>query len=135
VAGVGNEEKPLPDMGCAEARSAQIERRDGVTLAFHVSTNKVEPSKSVLACNLLAKDCARALLSDEPEEVRPEMALIIETATAPGCAEGLAGAGACPDRALVCPPCAPESVAPDPDTSEEVALGESGKVASANIDN
>jgi hypothetical protein len=31
-----------------EARSAQIDRSDGVARAFQVSVNKVEPSKSVL---------------------------------------------------------------------------------------
>jgi hypothetical protein len=46
-----------------EARSAEIERPDGVARSFQVSLNKVEPSKSVLARNLLAKDDARAALS------------------------------------------------------------------------
>lgn len=55
----------------ADARSALIERPDGVSLAFQVSVYKVEPSEAVLARNLLAKDDARAALSDEMEPVRP----------------------------------------------------------------
>jgi hypothetical protein len=53
---VGQEEKPLSDVRRAEARSAKIERPAGVTRSFQISLNKVEPSESVLARNLLAKD-------------------------------------------------------------------------------
>jgi hypothetical protein len=62
---------PLSDVRRAEARSAEIERPDGVTRSFHVSLNKVEPSKSVLARNLLAKDDARSALFNEIMERRP----------------------------------------------------------------
>ena len=53
-------------MRCAEARSAEIEKPDGVVRSFQVSAYKVEPSKAVLRRNLLAKDDARAALADEP---------------------------------------------------------------------
>jgi hypothetical protein len=43
-------------MGRAEARSAEIERPEGVVRSFQVSLNKVEPSESVTARNLLSKD-------------------------------------------------------------------------------
>jgi len=43
-------------------------------------------------------------------------------------AEGLAGAGACPDRPLVRPSSEPERVAPDSDAREEMTLGISSKV-------
>jgi len=43
---------------------------------YHVSTNIVEPSEAVFACNLFAKDRDRLALADEPEKVRPKVALI-----------------------------------------------------------
>jgi len=58
----------LPDVRRAEARSAKIERPDGVVLCFHVSVYKVEPADAVFACNLLAEDCARVALADEVVE-------------------------------------------------------------------
>jgi hypothetical protein len=135
VFGVGHEVKPVPDVRSAEARSAGIDRPDGVIRCFQVSANKVEPSKSVRACNLLAKDNVRSALANEPRPVRPEMALITESSRAPRCTEGLAGAGAGPDSPLVGPSCEPEGVGPDPDPGEEVALDEASQVVSLNIDN
>jgi hypothetical protein len=58
-------------VGRAEARSAGIDRPDGVARSFQVSLYKVEPVKTVLACNLLAKDDWRAALFDEIVEVGP----------------------------------------------------------------
>jgi hypothetical protein len=55
----------------AEARSAGIDRPAGVARSFHVSLYKVEPSKSVFARNLLAKDDWRAALADEVVERWP----------------------------------------------------------------
>jgi hypothetical protein len=54
-----------------EARSAGINRPAGVTQTFQVRRYNVEPSKAVLACNLFAKDNARASLADEMMESRP----------------------------------------------------------------
>jgi len=58
-------------MRSAEARSAGIDRPEGVARSFHVSLYKVEPSQSVLACNLLAKNKPSGALFDEPVEGRP----------------------------------------------------------------
>jgi hypothetical protein len=58
-------------MRCAEARSAGIDRPEGVTRAFQVILYKVEPSKAVFARNLLAKDDWRAALLDEVEPRGP----------------------------------------------------------------
>jgi hypothetical protein len=69
--GVGHPIQSLPDVRRADARSAGIDRPDGVILAFQVSANMVEPSKCVTACNLLAKDNDRAALADEFEPRRP----------------------------------------------------------------
>lgn len=71
TAGVGHEPEPLPDVRGADARSAQIGSPDGVTLAFQVSVNKVEPTEAVLARNLLSKDRCRSALADEMEERGP----------------------------------------------------------------
>jgi hypothetical protein len=51
-----DEVQPLPDVRCAEARSAGICRSAGVTRTFQVSEYSVEPAKSVRARNLLSKD-------------------------------------------------------------------------------
>jgi hypothetical protein len=71
AAGVGHPVQPLPDVGRAEARSAKIDRCDGVTLAFQVRVNKVDPLKAVFTRNLFAKDHARSRLADEMEERWP----------------------------------------------------------------
>jgi hypothetical protein len=115
-------------MRCPEARSAKINRPDGVSRRFQVSVNKVEPSKSVTTCNLLAKDRDRLSLSDEAKPRWPKMAGIGGAIGFPRRAEGLAGAGACPDRPLVEPSDEPERITPDSDAREEMALGISGKV-------
>src|SRR6185312_42425 len=71
AAGVTHPVQSLPDVRRTEARRAGINRPDGVTRTFQVRLNKVEPSKSVLARNLLAKDCERAALVDEMVERGP----------------------------------------------------------------
>jgi hypothetical protein len=70
-ASLGNPPQSLPDVGRADARSAEIDRRAGVTRSFQVSLYKVEPSEAVLARNLLAKDDWRAALADEMVEGGP----------------------------------------------------------------
>jgi len=71
VLGVAHEVQSLPDVRRPEARSAGIRRPDGVTRSFQVSRNNVEPSKPVFARNLLAKDCVRRALANEPEPCGP----------------------------------------------------------------
>jgi hypothetical protein len=39
-----------------EPRSTEIESPEGVTLSFHVSLYKVEPTKAVFARNLFSKN-------------------------------------------------------------------------------
>jgi hypothetical protein len=112
----------LPDMGRADARSAEINRPAGVARSFQVSLYKVEPTKSVLARNLLAKDDCRATLSDEVEEGRPKVPLVSKPSSFARRAERLARATTCPDFAIVWPSGPPQGVAPDTDSCEEVAL-------------
>jgi hypothetical protein len=70
LAGLGHtpskEVEPLPDMRCADARSRDIGRPDGVANPFQVRRNKVKPSDLKRPRNLLAKDDWRAALLDEP---------------------------------------------------------------------
>lgn len=61
----------LPDVRRTEARSAGIERPDGVPRSFQVSLYKVEPSEAVIARNLLAVEALRLALIDEVEERGP----------------------------------------------------------------
>jgi len=63
------------------------------------------------------------------------VALVLNSTTLTGCAEGLAGAACGPDWPGIRPSGEAQGVAPDPDAGEEVALGESGKVGWSNIDN
>lgn len=68
---VGAETESLPDVRCATARRAGINRPDGVARRFQVSLYKVEPTEAVRACNLLSKKDVRAALSEEMEDRRP----------------------------------------------------------------
>jgi hypothetical protein len=43
-----------------DARSAKIDRPEGICRSFHVRLYKVEPSEAVFARNLLPKDNARS---------------------------------------------------------------------------
>jgi hypothetical protein len=69
----------LPDVRSTEARSAGIERPDGVTRSFQVNLNNVEPRKSVLARNLFAKHRDRPALVNEREPYRPKVPFIIKS--------------------------------------------------------
>jgi hypothetical protein len=116
-----------------EARSRGNDRPDGVRVAFQVRTNKVEPSTSVRACNLLAKDCDRASLSDETPPVGPKVAGVFEAPRLAGAAEGLAGATSCPNRSIVGPSGHAQGCGPDSDAGEEVALGVAAQVVGLDI--
>jgi hypothetical protein len=63
---VGHPPQPLPDVGRADARSAQIGGRDGIAHSFQVSANSGEPLDAGRAArNLFAKDDWRRALLDE----------------------------------------------------------------------
>ena len=120
--GVGHEPQALADVRRTDARSAQIDRPDGVTRCFQVSVNKVEPAEAVTACNLFAKHDARAALRDEAQPLGPEMPLVGKAKPAAGRAERLARTTAGPDRAAVRPSGETQRVRPRADAREEVAL-------------
>jgi len=117
-----DEEKSLPPVRSADARSAGIECPAGVSLSFQVRANNVEPREPVLARNLLAKDDVRSMVADEGGEHRPEVALVVEPSPLSCVAERLARARARPDWAVVGPSSEPKSVAPGSDACEEVDL-------------
>lgn len=132
--GLCHDEKPRSVDGSADARSAEIRRRDGVVLTFHVSRNTVEPSKSIRACNLFSKADDRAALGDELEPRRPKVARIIGTNALPAGAERLTGTGACPRLPRRGPTCKPEGVGPSADPGEEMTVRESSEISPGNID-
>jgi len=118
----GCEVEALSDVRRTEARSAEIERCEGVTLSFHVSVYSVEPSKAVWARNLLSNEARRAALANEAERIGPEVTSVISSFAATSRAEGLTGAGGAPNRKLVWISGHAERVTPDRDSSEEVDL-------------
>lgn len=132
--GLCHDKKPRSVDGSADARSAEIRRRDGVVLTFQVSRNTVEPSKSIRARNLFSKADVRATLRDELAPRRPKIAGIIGTSALPAGAEGLTGARACPRRPRFGPACEPEGVGPSADAGEEVAVTESSEISPGNIE-
>jgi hypothetical protein len=111
-----------------DARSAQIESRDGVARSFQVSAYSVEPLEAVAARNLLSKDDRRAALADETEPVGPEVARVVESTPLAGAGEGLAGTAPGPDGSIVGPSGEPERVGPDADASESMELRRGGNV-------
>jgi len=54
--GVGHPIQPLSDVRRADARSAQIGSRCGISHVFQVSEHSGEPFTSSATCNLFAKD-------------------------------------------------------------------------------
>jgi len=80
------------------------------------------------AGDLFAKDCDRAALRDETEELGPEMPSVVGAAPFSCGGEWLTRAGAGPDGAVVGPTGLSERVAPHSDASKEVALIVSHKV-------
>jgi hypothetical protein len=90
----------------ADARSAKIDRPDGVFRAFQVSLYNVEPLQAIVTSNLLAKRDVRAILFDEAEQVWPQVPLVAESGAFACDAERLTGTRACPDGPVVWPACA-----------------------------
>ena len=105
-----------------EPRSAEIERPDGVRLSFQVSENNVEPSKSVLARNLLAKDDRGSALSDEPEPLGPEVSIVVEAPLLTCLGEWIAWTAPTPHVDVVGPPGVSQGSGPSSNSAEEVTL-------------
>jgi len=122
ASGLGHEPEPLPLVRSPDAVCAQFNRPNGVRLRFQVCRHKVEPAVPSCVCNLLAKDSLRAALADEPKPRWPEMPCVSAGLPFARRGEGLAGAGAGPNRS-VAPSGELERERPAANASEEVALG------------
>lgn len=122
-------------MGCAEGMCAGIDRPAGVTRTFHVVRQSVEPSKRVLASNLLANDQVRSALAAEAKHLGPQVALVGCPFPLTGSAKGLARTGAGPDAEVVRDTSSAKSQAPDSHAREQMHLPESSEVIGSNIDN
>ena len=135
VRGVGHPVRSVSEMRRADARSRENGRPAGVACSFQVSENKVEPRPSSRAFNLLAKDCCRAMLANEPEPLGPQVTFVGETAALSSAREGLARTGTGPDFAITGPAGKGEGEGPAPDSGEEMTGVSDGNVEGSNIDN
>jgi hypothetical protein len=131
--GVGHEPQSLSNVRRSDAASRYTNRPAGVTFSLQVSLNKVKPSVVNRAFNLLTKDNVRSALADEIEPDRPEVTLVCNAPPGTGCAEGLAGATARPNRSILGPSGKAQGVAPAAKAGEEMTLNKSGKVTGSNI--
>jgi|ERR1700722_3929601 len=117
----------------ADARSAQIDRPNGVVRVFQIRLNKVEPLQSKLARNLLSKDNWRLALRDELEPCRPEMPLIIKAACKACRGERLARTAASPNFLIIGNICESERNRPAADAGKKMALGVGGEFIRLDI--
>jgi hypothetical protein len=131
--GHGSPIQPLTSMRRAEAASRGNERPRGVRASLQVITYIVEPSESVTSRNLLAKEYDGSNPFHESSDLWPKMPFVCCPLALAGRRERLARARGGPDWPVVGPSGEPESVGPDPDAGEEVALPVSAQVAGLNI--
>jgi hypothetical protein len=133
LSGVGHEVKPLSNVWCSDARSAQIGRPNGVILIFQVSRNKIEPLEAVRAGNLFAKNDWRVPLFDKSKPIRPQMAFVGEAPPLACGTERLTGARSSPHGEAFGPARKSKGVRPSSDTCEE--MGRVRNFAKVKIDN
>lgn len=133
--GVAHGDKPqsFPLLRRTDAASRQIGGPEGIGCGFQVSTNSGEPFKSIASRNLLSKDDCRAARADEIEPNGPEVATVRRSAALSETAERLTGATSGPNRSGVGPSGNLQRPRPSADAGEEMALGESVKVAGAHV--
>ena len=125
----------MPDVERADARSAEINRPDGVTRSFQVSVNTVDPAETICARNLFTKDDVRAALAEQVEPRRPKVAAIVGASALPRARERLTGTAPRPDGAIIGPAGEAQGVGPATDAGEEMALLEAAEIGGSNIDN
>jgi hypothetical protein len=133
--GVGHKPQSVPSMGRIDGTSRDNGRPDGVADAFQVSTHSVEPCLANRRRNLLSHDDGRPASGDEAEEDGPQVPLVGLAEAPAGDGEGLAGAGAGPERPIVRPSSQASREAPSPDAGEEMALSKARQIGWSNIDN
>jgi hypothetical protein len=135
ASGVGHPVEPLPDVRRADARSAQICGPDSISHRFQVSAYSGDPSSPSLARNLFSKDDWRAALRDEASELGPQVTLVFISASFACDGEWLAGTRSGPNRLIIRPSGKAQGVTPSTNACEEVALGESEKIARSDVRN
>jgi hypothetical protein len=109
--------------------SLQQRRPDGVMTALHVIGSAVEPAVPNRARNLLSKDDCRSTRSDEAVRFRPQVARVLFAGARAGNAPGLAGARAGPEGAGGWYACQAQGLAPPAESSKEMNLPISAKIA------
>jgi len=114
--------EPLPDVGSADARSAQIGGPDPIAHPFKVIAYSGEPAAAIVRRNLLAKDDWRAAVLNEAAHFWPEVSLVGSPCSFAGAGEGLAWRGSGPNRSICWPSGQLESERPSTDAGEEVGL-------------
>jgi hypothetical protein len=132
---VGHPPQTLPDVGRADARSAEIDRPCGVALTFQISAYTVEPGETCPACHLLANDDRRPEGCDQAVHLGPEVPFICGSSLLASSAEGLAWAGSSPQGFVVWPVGEACGVTPPSNTGEEVDLSVSFEVVGLHINN
>lgn len=133
VVGVTHPIYAVADVRGTDARSRERDSPEGIIHLFHFKLYKVEPVFSNFARNLLSKDDWRAALSNETLEVRPEVAVVVETGTGAGVTERLARATGCPHRPGIAPTSSSKSVRPSSNSGEEVDLIVTSQVVCMDI--
>jgi hypothetical protein len=98
---VGHKPVPVPEMVRTRARGFNRDCPHGVAQGFQITSHKSEPLSS--GRNLLAKDCCRAALLDEPVPGRPKVPLVSKPAAAACRAERLARTASRPNLAMIGP--------------------------------
>ena len=119
--GVGHKPEPIPLVRRATARGLDRHCPHGVAHGFQITSHSGEPGRS--GRNLLAKDCCRASLSDEPSPDRPEIAGVVEPLALARDAERLAGATTCPNKSVIGPSGKAEGETPTANAGEEMGTG------------
>jgi hypothetical protein len=71
-------------VGSADARSAKIGSRNGISHPLKVSEYSGEPVAAICARNLFAEDDWRLALSNEPRKSWPEVPLVVFASLLPG---------------------------------------------------
>ena len=130
---VAHKPEAISEVVRTRARGLDRDCPHGVAHGFQITSHKSEPLSSTR--NLLSKDLCRASLGDKLSPDRPEMTVVGEAFLLAREREGLAGAGAGPDRAIIGEAGEPESSTPSAESGKEMTLSEPGEFNRSNIDN
>ena len=96
--GHGDPVDPVSSVGRVDGASRNIDRPAGVTDAFQISADSVEPTVASLSANLFAHADPRPASVDESKHVGPQMPRIVRSGAFAGDGERLTRAGAGPNR-------------------------------------